>query len=167
MNLRQLEILRAVIRCETTVAASRELGLSQPAVSNAIKHMEAQLGFLLFERLNNRLFATGDARALYRDSDAILVLHKALQSKVRDLREHRAEKLRIVSTPSLGHGVIPLALRRFLERRARVRVSSTSAASKRSPRTSKTTAPISASGSGCTNIRPSTPSRSSNARWCA
>jgi regulatory helix-turn-helix LysR family protein len=33
MNLRQIELLRAVVRCETTVRAARELGLSQPAVS--------------------------------------------------------------------------------------------------------------------------------------
>ena len=35
MNLRQIELLRAVVRCETTVRAAQELGLSQPAVSNA------------------------------------------------------------------------------------------------------------------------------------
>ena len=39
MNLRQLEILRAVIRHRTTVAAADELALSQPAISNALKAM--------------------------------------------------------------------------------------------------------------------------------
>ena len=53
MNLRQLEILRAVIRHRTTVAAADELALSQPAISNALKAMEAQAGFALFERVNN------------------------------------------------------------------------------------------------------------------
>ena len=47
MNLRQIELLRAVVRCETTVRAAQELGLSQPAVSNAIKHLESQIGFPL------------------------------------------------------------------------------------------------------------------------
>ena len=64
MNLRQLEILRAVIRHRTTVAAADELALSQPAVSNALKTMEAQAGFALFERVNNRLFPTTEAMAL-------------------------------------------------------------------------------------------------------
>ena len=58
MTLRQLEILRAVIRHRTTVAAADELALSQPAISNALKAMEAQAGFALFERVNNRLFPT-------------------------------------------------------------------------------------------------------------
>ena len=64
MNLRQIELLRAVVRCETTVRAAHELGLSQPAVSNAIKHLESQVGFPLFERVNNRLFPTAEARML-------------------------------------------------------------------------------------------------------
>ena len=71
MNLRQLEILRAVIRHRTTVAAADELALSQPAVSNALKTMEAQAGFALFERVNNRLFPTAEAMALYKESEAI------------------------------------------------------------------------------------------------
>src|SRR5260370_3460549 len=70
MNLRQLEILRAVIRHRTTVAAAGELALSQPAISNALKAMEAQAGFALFDRVNNRLFPTPEPIALYEDSEA-------------------------------------------------------------------------------------------------
>lgn len=122
MNLRQLELLRAVIRCETTVGAARELGLSQPAVSNAIRHLEGQLGFPLFERINNRLFPTQEARALYQDSEPIFSMHAALEAKVQDLRENKAGQIRIIATPPLGYGVIPLALRRFLAKRPKVRV---------------------------------------------
>jgi DNA-binding transcriptional LysR family regulator len=122
MNLRQLELLRAVIRCETTVGAARELGLSQPAVSNAIKHLESQLGFPLFERINNRLFPTQEARALYQDSEPIFSMHAALESKVQDLRENKAGQIRIIATPPLGYGAIPVALQRFLAKRPKVRV---------------------------------------------
>ncbi len=123
MNLRQIELLRAVIRCETTVGAGRELGLSQPAVSNAIKHLEGQLGFPLFERVNNRLFPTAEARTLYHDSDPIFVMHAALEAKVQDLKENKAGHVRLIATPPLGYSVIPPALRRFLSRRPKVRVS--------------------------------------------
>lgn len=123
MNLRQLELLRAVIRCDTTVGAARELGLSQPAVSNAIKHLESQLGFPLFERINNRLFPTEEARALYADSEPIFSMHAALEAKVQDLRENKAGQIRIIATPPLGYGIIPTALQRFLAKRPKVRVS--------------------------------------------
>ena len=69
MTLRQLEILRAVLRFQTTMAAARVLGMSQPAVSAALKQMESQLGFALFERVNNRLFPTEAARMLQQEAE--------------------------------------------------------------------------------------------------
>ena len=122
MNLRQIELLRAVVRCETTVRAAQELGLSQPAVSNAIKHLEGQLGFPLFERINNRLFPTTEARTLYRDSDPLFLIHAALEAKVQDLKENRSGNVRLIATPPLGYSVIPAALKRFLATRPKMRV---------------------------------------------
>ena len=122
MNLRQLEILRAVIRHRTTVAAADELALSQPAISNALKAMETQAGFALFERVNNRLFPTAEAMALYKESEAIFALHAKLESRVRDLRECRAGHLSIVSTPPLAYSIIPHALSDFLHGRPQTRV---------------------------------------------
>jgi DNA-binding transcriptional LysR family regulator len=122
MNLRQLEILRAVVRHRTTVAAAEELALSQPAISNALKAMEAQAGFALFERVNNRLFPTAEAMALYKESEAIFALHAKLESRVRDLRENRAGHLSIVATPPLAYSIIPPALSDFLRRRPQTRM---------------------------------------------
>lgn len=122
MNLRQIELLRAVVRCETTVRAAQELGLSQPAVSNAIKHLESQIGFPLFERVNNRLFPTAEARTLYQESDPIFAMHAALEAKVQDLKENRAGHVRLIATPPLGYSVIPRALGRFLQTYPKMRV---------------------------------------------
>lgn len=122
MNLRQIEILHAVIRCRTTVAAARALGLSQPAVSNAIKALEARAGFPLFERINNRLFPTREARQLYDDAKPIFDHHRAFETRLTDLRENKGGQLRIIATPPMGYGPIPAALRRFVERRPKVRV---------------------------------------------
>lgn len=122
MNLRQIELLRAVVRCETTVRAAQELGLSQPAVSNAIRHLESQLGFSLFERVNNRLFPTPEARTLYQDSEAIFQMHAALEAKVEDLKENRGGRVRVIATPPLGYSVIPRALSQFLTKRPKMQV---------------------------------------------
>ncbi len=89
MTLRQLEILRDLIRHGTTVAAASDLALSQPAVSNALKTMEAQAGFVLFNRVNNRLFPSAEAMALYEEGETIFDLHATLEARVRDLRENR------------------------------------------------------------------------------
>ncbi len=122
MTLRQLEILRALIRHRTTVAAAEDLALSQPAVSNALKTMEAQAGFALFNRVNNRLFPTAEALALHEEGETIFALHAKLEHRVRDLRENRAGHLAIMGTPPLAYSVIPPALRRFLLGRPKTRV---------------------------------------------
>jgi DNA-binding transcriptional LysR family regulator len=122
VTLRQLEILRALIRHHTTVAAAADLALSQPAVSNALKVMEAQAGFPLFERINNRLFPTPEALALYKEAESIFAQHAQLENRVRDLRENRAGYLRIVATPPLGYSIVPPALKRFLAPRPNLHV---------------------------------------------
>ena len=122
MTLRQLEILRALVRHRTTVAAARDLGLSQPAISNALKSMEAQSGFALFERVHNRLHPTPEALALFRESEAIFTLHSRLALRLRDLRDSRTGQLRIVATPPLAYGIIPPALKQFLHPRPGLRV---------------------------------------------
>jgi DNA-binding transcriptional LysR family regulator len=122
MTLRQLEILRAIILYRTTIAAARQLGLSQPAVSNALKAMESAAGFPLFERINNRLFPTREAQALQKEAEAIFTVHGILESRLRDLKESKAGHLRIVATPPIAYGIIPQALKSFLSERPQVRI---------------------------------------------
>ena len=117
MTLRQLEILRALILHRTTVAAAQQLALSQPAISNALRAMEAQAGFALFERVNNRLHPTPEALALFRESEEIFALHARLETRLNNLREGRSGQLRIVATPPLAYGIIPPALKRLLRGR--------------------------------------------------
>ncbi len=76
LNLRQLEIFREVIRCQTTVGAAEALAISQPAVSNAIRQIESQLGIPLFDRVGNRLVPTDEAREVMRGSEPIFSLYR-------------------------------------------------------------------------------------------
>lgn len=122
MTLRQIEILRALMRLGTTTGAAQALGMSQPAVSNALKHMEAQLGFPLFERVNNRLFPLEAASIIHEESDQIFALYAALEERVQDLRESKVSRLRILSTPPLGWNILPRALEEFSRRHRRLKI---------------------------------------------
>lgn len=121
MNLRQLEILRAIVRYNTTVATGRALGLSQPAISNALKTMEEQVGFALFQRVNNRIYPTAETKILLEEAEAIFDIHKRLETKISDLRNTRSGQLRVVATPPLGYGVIAQSIRGMQIRRPQVR----------------------------------------------
>lgn len=55
MDLHQLECLVAIAKTGTVSQAAELLMISQPAVTRAIKSLETELGYPLFERQNNRL----------------------------------------------------------------------------------------------------------------
>jgi DNA-binding transcriptional LysR family regulator len=114
MNLRQLEIFSAVMRCRTTVAAAGELSISQSAVSNAIKHIEGQLGFKLFERVNNRLVPTQEARLLMEEAEPLFMHQQALNQRAADLKAGRIGRIRIAATAELSESVLPTSITRFM-----------------------------------------------------
>ncbi|WP_170134081.1 LysR family transcriptional regulator [Palleronia aestuarii] len=121
-TLRQLEIFRGVIRTRTTVGAARALRVSQPAVSNAIRQMEARIGFPLFERVGSRLIPTPDAEEIYHDSEAIFSLYNAFTHRIEAHRRSEIGSLRIVSTPPIANALIPNALKSFSAPRPDLRV---------------------------------------------
>ncbi|MCX8998366.1 LysR family transcriptional regulator [Rhizobiaceae bacterium BDR2-2] len=120
VSLRLLEIFDAIMRCETTVEAAEQLGISQPAVSTGLRQLEAQTGVTLFERLHRRLQPTAEAVALYEDIKPVFGLVRGFATRARDIRQGISGRLRIMSTPPLGHTVAPLAMRRFLKERPEV-----------------------------------------------
>ena len=115
MNLRQLEIVNSVMRCRTTVAAAEELFMSQSAVSNAIKHIELQLGFKLFERISNRLVPTEEGKLLLEEAGPLFAHQKAVNQRATDLREGRAGRIRIAATAELSESILPSIMPRFLK----------------------------------------------------
>jgi DNA-binding transcriptional LysR family regulator len=122
LSLRLLEVFSAVMLHQTTVDAAAELGVSQPAVSLAIKQLEAQLGFSLFERRSQRLQPTQEARSLFAQIEPILLQLRSVGSHVQDLRNGTAGVLKIIATPPMGHSVVPKVLQHFLSERPGVGV---------------------------------------------
>lgn len=122
MNLRLLSIFRAVMGSQSTVGAARTLGISQPAVSNAIRQLEEELGFELFNRVGNRLVAREEAKVLLTESDAMFLFSRKLDDVAEDLKENRVGRIRVTATPQLGHTVLPGAIQRFLVERPKVKV---------------------------------------------
>ncbi|WP_373355941.1 LysR family transcriptional regulator [Pseudoroseicyclus sp. CXY001] len=122
MNLRQIEILRAVMRRRTTVGAASELGMSQPAVSNAIKHMESQLGCALFDRIAGRLVPTREAEMLFEESDLLFAVYEGFRRRTQDIGAGNAGRLTILATAELSESLVPKALACFSRRHSNVQI---------------------------------------------
>ncbi len=113
MNLRQLEILRAVMRTRSTVAAAQDLGMSQPAVSNAIKNAESSLGFLLFDRVNKRMIPTQESQILLAEAEPLFLMQDLISQTAAHLRTGRKGRMRIVATSELSESLLPQVVSRF------------------------------------------------------
>ncbi|PWJ20918.1 LysR family transcriptional regulator [Jannaschia seohaensis] len=122
LSLRLLEVFGTLMLHQTTVAAAEELGISQPSVSVAIKQLEGQVGFTLFEREKKRLIPTDDARILFQEIAPLFDQLRSVEARVRDLRGGAAGIIRIMATPPLGHSVAPQALSAFMAARPGVTI---------------------------------------------
>jgi len=84
VTLRQLKFFEAVARLKGFSRAANEMGVTQPAVSIQIKHLEDSVGLPLFDKAGKRLFLTPAGDELLRASDDIL-------TRLRDLELGFAE----------------------------------------------------------------------------
>lgn len=116
MRLRHIEIFHAVYTTGSVSAAARLLNVSQPSVTKVLQHAEQLLGFALFLRTKGRLLPTEEAHNLFAEVSGIQDRVHALRQISQNLRAGRGATLRIAALPSLGLGVIPMAVARMLAR---------------------------------------------------
>jgi DNA-binding transcriptional LysR family regulator len=107
-----LTAFEAVIRTGSTLAAARDLDLTQGAVSRLIQNLEAQLGVTLFLRERRRLVPTDHALAYARDVGKALDLVSRGSMRVRSNTGGGTLSLAIL--PTFGTRWLAPRLPRFL-----------------------------------------------------
>lgn len=122
MNLRQIEVFRAVMRAGSVSGAAQLLHVSQPAVSRLLSYTEQRLGFPLFQRLRGRLHPTMEAQKLFNEVEVLYQNVKRLQSMANDMANQQGGVLRIACSPSLAYGLMPCAIASFATRYPDVRI---------------------------------------------
>ena len=122
MNLRQLEVFHAVMQAGSVTGAAHSLNVSQPAVSNVLKHMEQQLRFKLFERIGGRLHPTPEATDLLPDVNEIFGRIGTLNRVVQEMRDGRSGRLVLATSPTLVNAFLPRAVALFGKRSPGVRI---------------------------------------------
>ena len=111
MTLRHLEIFRAVCARESITQAAEQLNMTQPAVSLAVKELEAFYGVQLLERMNRRIYITEAGRSLLQYADAVL---NQFEESVRVLRDSGAHShCSFGMTVTIGESRLPLILSRL------------------------------------------------------
>jgi DNA-binding transcriptional LysR family regulator len=124
IELRHLAALEAVGRTRSFVAAARELGYTQSAISQQIAALERAVGQRLVERPGGpRAVALTEAGTLLlRHADSIVAQLDAAEADMAALAEGAAGPLRVGIFQSVGARILPGLLRRFREAWPRVEV---------------------------------------------
>ncbi|MFY8327412.1 LysR family transcriptional regulator [Pseudoalteromonas sp. ZZD1] len=85
MNLVQLKMLDAISRTQSLSRAASELHKSQPALTLAIKKLEAELGFQLLDRNQYRLTLTEKGKLFHREAAQLLNAQSHLTQLANEL----------------------------------------------------------------------------------
>ncbi|MFD9910517.1 LysR family transcriptional regulator [Streptomyces sp. NPDC059063] len=110
IEARHLRVLRAVAATGSFSAAARELGCTQPAVSQQMKALEASAGTPLLIRTGREMRLTQAGEALVRHAAGILAGLTAAEEEVAAIAGLRAGRVRLVSFPSGSSTLVPGAL---------------------------------------------------------
>jgi len=124
MNARQLEIFHAVMRSGTITGAASFLGISQPAVSKAMRAIERDLGFRLLRPIKGRLYPTPEAQRLLPDADRIMSELSAFERLTGEVKTGGAALVRVVASSSSATALLPAAAAPFQKANPAVRISS-------------------------------------------
>lgn len=110
IEARHLRVLRAVAATGSFSAAGRELGCTQPAVSQQMKALESSVGTPLLVRSGRETRLTQAGEALVRHAAGILSGLTAAEEEVAAIAGLRAGRVRLVSFPSGSSTLVPTAL---------------------------------------------------------
>ena len=122
LNLRQIEVFRAVMLTGSISGAARLLAVSQPAISRLLAYTEDRLGLQLFARIKGRLKPTPEARRLFEEVDQVYQGVQRINELAQNLLNRTTGRLSLVSSPSLGEAVVPDALALFRRNHPEVQI---------------------------------------------
>ncbi|RZL96077.1 MAG: LysR family transcriptional regulator, partial [Variovorax sp.] len=110
MNLRQIEVFRAVMLTGSVTDAARLLHVSQPGISRMLAHIGLQSGLTLFERTKGRLVPTPEAQALYEEVSQVYGGIRRVTELAEQLKSGARLSLRVLSSPSTALVAVPRAV---------------------------------------------------------
>lgn len=124
LNTIHLQTFLAVVETGSYSAAAERLHLSQPAVSNHIRALEAQLDQVrLFRRVGQQMLPTQAGEELIAIAREMLALATRAEEHIRSLRGQVSGRVALGCTPSGSETLLVQILRAFHERYPAVHLS--------------------------------------------
>ncbi|OGA98560.1 MAG: LysR family transcriptional regulator [Burkholderiales bacterium RIFCSPHIGHO2_12_FULL_61_11] len=110
MNLRHMEVFRAVMATGGVGGAAELLHISQPAVSKLLAQAARHSGLTLFDHVKGRLVATPEARQLYEEVENLWRGVERVRGVSKALARPQSGSLRLAVSASLSTYLVPKAV---------------------------------------------------------
>lgn len=122
IETRQLREVEALARLGSFAAASRALGLSQPALTRSIQRLERRVGSALFDRKSRGVILTPLGERFVLRARSLLSELEDLGRELQLLQGGEEAALRLGIGPSMRGLIVPRALRRLWRDHPKLRI---------------------------------------------
>ncbi|GAA2475407.1 LysR family transcriptional regulator [Streptomyces thermolineatus] len=122
LDVRRMQVLRAVVVGGSVTAAAANLGYTPSAVSQQVAALEKQAGTALLERVGRGVRPTAAGRLLAEHAAVISRQLAEAETELADLRSGRTGRLTVRYFASAGAALVAPALARFRREHPGVRV---------------------------------------------
>lgn len=116
MDLRQLEMFRAIVDTGSFTKAGQKLYVSQSAISRQIKLLEEELGDQVFKRIHKKIYLTPTGEVLLKHSRRIFAGLSEMTSEISELTHLRRGTLRLAGGMSVCTYLFPSLLKEHQRR---------------------------------------------------
>jgi DNA-binding transcriptional LysR family regulator len=115
ITLHQLRIFWAVAHSESLTRVAKQLGVTQPSLSQQLAKLESAVGGRLFDRVNNQLVLTDAGRYLLRKAEIVLAEMDEAEAGLAEFKMGRRARISLGALSSLARTVVPGAFARALK----------------------------------------------------
>lgn len=121
MDIRTLKYFETIVKHRQFTLAAKELHISQPSLSNAIKALEQELGCKLFERSTKKLTLTEPGQILYRHACEVLTHFENIHKEMNDAKSMGVGTVSIGMIESYRYFIAPI-IYRFKQMYPKIRI---------------------------------------------
>lgn len=111
--MNEMEYVYEVYKERSFSAAAKNLYVSQPALSTAIKKVEEALGITIFDRTISPIAVTEEGRVYIEAVEKILMIEKEMKERLADMSELRSGHLVVSGENFVSSFVLPPVMKRF------------------------------------------------------
>ncbi len=116
MQLATFKIFCDLVECESFSQAAKNNGITQSAVSQQIRALEARFNVALVERGRRHFSLTPEGHAFLESSREILDIYDNLDARIQEMRDVVVGELRVAAVFSIGLHQLPPILKSYRAR---------------------------------------------------